>query len=428
MAAAGTPSGLETMPPRSLLSVWAGALCLLALLFNPHPAAARAVAADQFADGIGVNIHAMYLDGGYRDLDQVIRCLRYLGVVHVRDAVPGDGPRNQARYDKLAQAGIRFDFFVQKDIAGAVSRMHAFETRHPGAIAAIEGPNEVNNWPVTYDGRGGKAGALAFQAALYKAVRADPVLRGIPILNFTGYPDAAGPADFTNIHPYPHRGQQPYATLMKDATRRWKAMPGKPIMLTEAGYYTLPGKVGWGGVDDATQARLTVNLLLDAAYIGAKRTYLYQLLDAYPDPDGTKQESHFGLFDLHYRPKPAATAIRNLIALMARFHGAPASASLAAVDFGPLPGGVRSLTIQAGTAQLIALWNESELWDNDAARARMTDGALPVIAKVEHAGTTVVLHRPLQSLPPQPLAVRDGTVTVDVGADAVVLEIKPGGS
>jgi hypothetical protein len=416
------------MPPHSPLRAWAGAFCLLAALFAPHPAAARTVTADQFADSIGVNIHAMYLDGGYRDLDQVIRCLRYLGVVHVRDAVPADGPRNRARYDKLAQAGIRFDFFVQKDIAGAVSRMHAFETRHPGAIAMIEGPNEVNNWPVTYGGRGGTAGALAFQAALYKAVRADPVLRGIPILNFTGLPDAAGPADFTNIHPYPHRGRQPYATLTKDATRRWKAMPGKPIVLTEAGYYTLPGKVGWGGVDDATQARLIVNLLLDAAYIGAKRTYLYQLLDAYPDPDDTKQESHFGLFDLHYRPKPAATAIRNLTELMASFHGTSTSASPAMVDFATLPGTVRSLTIQAGTTQLVALWNESELWDNDAARARMTDGGLPVIAKVEHPGTTVVLHRPLQGLPPQPLAVRDGAVTVDVGADAVILEVQPGRS
>lgn len=416
------------MPPRSLLCAWACALGLLAVLLGSHPASARTVTADQFADSIGVNIHAMYLDGGYRDLDQVIRCLRYLGVVHVRDAVPRDGPRNQARYARLAQAGIRFDFFVQRDIADAVSLMRAFQTSHPGAIAMIEGPNEVNNWPVTHGGRGGKAGALSFQAALHDAVRADPVLRRIPVVNFTGYPDAAGPADFTNIHPYPHRGQQPYATLSKEAARRWQAMPGAPIVLTEAGYYTLPGRVGWGGVDDATQARLIVNLLLDAAHIGATRTYLYQLLDAYPDPDRTKQENHFGLFDLRYRPKPAATAIRNLTALMARFRGASASASPAAVALGSLPGGVRSLTIQAGATQLIALWNESELWDNDSARARMTGAALPVIAKVDRPGTTVVLHRPLQSLPPQPLAVRDGAVTVDVGADAVILEVKSGGS
>jgi hypothetical protein len=412
------------MPPRRLSPIRIAILCLSGLLFGLRPASAGTVTADQFADGIGVNIHTMYLDGGYRDLDQVIRCLRYLGVVHVRDAVLGDGPRNRARYDKLAQAGIRFDFFVQKDIPGAVSRMHAFETSHPGAIAMIEGPNEVNNWPVTYGGRGGKAGALAFQRALSKAVRADPVLRGIPIANFTGYPDAAGPADFTNIHPYPHRGRQPYATLTKEAVERWKAMPDKPIVLTEAGYYTLPGKVGWGGVDDATQARLIVNLLLDAAYIGAKRTYLYQLLDAYPDPDRTKQESHFGLFDLHYRPKPSATAIRNLTALVARFRGAPASATPAAVDFGTLPAGVRSLTIQAGATQLIALWNEGELWDNDAARVRMTGGARSVIGKVKRPGATIVLHRPLQSQSPQPLAVRDGAVAVDVGADAVILEIK----
>src|SRR5690606_31632002 len=79
VAAAGRQPGLETMPPRSLLCAWACALGLLAVLLGSHPASARTVTADQFADSIGVNIHAMYLDGGYRDLDQVIRCLRYLG-------------------------------------------------------------------------------------------------------------------------------------------------------------------------------------------------------------------------------------------------------------------------------------------------------------------------------------------------------------
>jgi hypothetical protein len=88
----------------------------------------------------------------------------------------------------------------------------------------------------------------------------------------------------------------------------------------------------------------------------------------------------------------------------------------------------RSLTSPAGATQLIALWNESELWDNHAARARMTKPVPTVTAKVRSPETTVVLHRPLQSLPPQPLSVQNGAVTVNVGADAVILEVNPGKS
>ncbi len=95
-------------------------------------------------------------------------------------------------------------------------------------------------------------------------------------------------------------------------------MPGGGIVLTEAGYYSLPGGGSWGGVDLTTQAKpRLLNLLFDAAKLGVSRTYLYQLLDAYPDPSNTDMEKHFGLFDINNKPKPVAAAIHNLTTILA---------------------------------------------------------------------------------------------------------------
>ena len=52
---------------------------------------------------------------------------------------------------------------------------------YPGSIIAIEGPNEVNNFAVNYEGLTGTAGAQAFQADLYAAVNASPILQDIPV-------------------------------------------------------------------------------------------------------------------------------------------------------------------------------------------------------------------------------------------------------
>jgi len=161
--------------------------------------------ASDFVDAVGVNIHLPYTDGAYSNVNTVLADLKYLGLDHVRDWVINDKPypgdEGQLSYPVAAAAGIKFDMNVisGSDISHTLSILDAFAAKYPGSITAIEGPNEVNNWPVSYGGLTGDAGAIAFQNALYQAVKADPNLSALPVYNMTSWPELVGGHDDANL-------------------------------------------------------------------------------------------------------------------------------------------------------------------------------------------------------------------------------------
>ena len=112
-----------------------------------------AMPASDFVDRMGVNIHLSYTDGEYANAAKVLDDLRYLGITHVRDVTPdakGGIPAAAQRHgiDLLAQAGIRFDLVVASwltDLGQDMAEIDHIAAAHPGAIATIEGPNEINN-------------------------------------------------------------------------------------------------------------------------------------------------------------------------------------------------------------------------------------------------------------------------------------------
>jgi hypothetical protein len=199
-------------------------------------------------------------------------------------------------------------------ISSSIALLNSFAKAHPGAITSIEGPNEVNNWPVSYNGLTGVTGDVAFESALISAVHGSPTLSSIPVYNLTSWPDIGTAAPVANYHTYPTAGSEPYSFVAGGQAAQLAVMPGKSAVLTETGYYTVPNSAN--GVDDVTQAKLTLNLLMDATKVGDTQVYLYQLLDAYSDPTGSNPDDHYGLFDLSNDPKPAATAIHNLTTIL----------------------------------------------------------------------------------------------------------------
>ncbi|MBM0204187.1 choice-of-anchor C family protein [Micromonospora sp. STR1s_5] len=258
--------------------------------------------------------------------------------------------------------------------------MAALEQTHKGGVVAIEGPNEVNNYPISFGGLSGQAGAIAYQNALYSAVKAHPVLGDVQVYNLTSYPTLVGRADAFNLHLYAPDGEQPEATIMTGLRDAASAMPGAPTVITETGYYTLPTGGIWGGVDEATQAKLTLNLMLDAVRLGVEETYLYQLLDAYPDPGGTDMERHFGLFDIDNKPKAAAQAIHNLTAVLrdSAVNAAAFPLHDLAYSIAGLPLRARTLVVEKSTGERVLLiWNEPDIWDENSDRAT-PDTATPI--------------------------------------------------
>jgi hypothetical protein len=374
-----------------------------------------------FASSIAVNTHVIYYDGGYADLDAVLENLAYLGVVHVRDALISANFYDQELYgpwfQKVARAGIRFNLIANGgsatspfDPAAAVAGARFVEELSAGAVESIEGFNEINNWPVTYDGETGYAAAARAMKALYDGVKADDVLGACPVYDLTGgefaepelgLSDITGHADVANQHPYPQRGDQP-ASWIARGFEHYAGDP--PKVITEFGYYTDPADTdGWGGVSEAVQAKSILNGLLDAFALGVTRTYIYELVDVLPDPE--LWTHHFGLFRSDHSPKPAANAIHNLTTLLSGADGdfTPGRLDL---ELSGLPAtGNRLLFQRPDGTFVLAVWNEPDNWDEVAGQPLATTPAA-VGVDLGFAYRSVQVFAPVAST--EPIATHDG--------------------
>jgi hypothetical protein len=383
--------------------------------------------ASQFVDKLGVDTHINYTDGQYSDLTATLAALKYLGIDHVRDAAPNlaADPYGQTHLNEAAAAGIKFMLGVSRDQTPAevVALLHDFAAAHPGSITSIDGPNEVNNWPVTYHGETGVAGALAYQNDLFALINSDPLLKGIPVNGFTGYPVTIADSDQNTIHPYPKNGDQPTAAIQHDLDEVIGANPNKPLLITEIGYHTAaPGAPGWEGVSEAVQAKLILNSYMDGAFLGSSGTYIYQLLDAYA---GNSQEDHFGLFRLDNSPKPAAVAIHNLTSILADNGAEADSFATSLLNFTtenlPSSGHTHETQKSDGSHQII-LWAEPDIWNEETHTAIAAAGSETVI-KLGAAYKTVDIYDPLSGSKPIQTLHDVSSVTLNVTDHPLIVEV-----
>ena len=136
------------------------------------PAPVLAVSAETFDQSIRVNVHLWETGSSYTNIALVEGALAYLGVTNIRDKLV-TWSQTQSEYTALMALGYKFDFIeepVLQDIPTFVSAIQNFEATYPGSILAVEGPNEVNLQPVTYNGGSGLINAAEIQQALDSAV------------------------------------------------------------------------------------------------------------------------------------------------------------------------------------------------------------------------------------------------------------------
>jgi hypothetical protein len=367
-----------------------------------------------------MNVRVRDVGSRYGEIDKVPKKLEYLGITLVRDAFPSRAlyPKQLHGFQVLADAGVRFTFVTHNEepVPDIVADIAAFEKAHPGSVHAIEGPNELNNWPITYKGETGTPAAKSYMKDLYAAVHADPTLKAADVLVYaaTDYPDISTMSDVSNLHSYERLAFGSHAVLQYDLTRNLAAFSADPVtppgpapkwVVTETGYHTWLGSGWFEGVDFDTQAKLGLGLLLNVAQLGGIETQWYQLWDAWGPPKNG--EGAFGVFDFRGDPKPLAIGIRNLGILLsdkgtdARTFTPSMLPHKLSGNLGQQPhDGVYELLMQKSNGQyVLAVWREGTIWDVD------NDKPIPLEPKtttVEFAksASKVEIFDPLKGLNP----------------------------
>ncbi len=435
--------------------IWiAAAVALLSLRGVAQAEPRSAVSAAAFLDTLGVNTHIAYKDGAYADTRLVARDLRYLGITHVREGIVdhwGPDTASLADYVTLANAGAKFDLVVSHQPQAApgpsfietnLAMLDILRKAMPHSIVAVEGPNEINNWPVaSYKTLTGVPAALASQRDLYTAVHANPGLRGVQVYDLTGGPQQAslaGRADEANQHPYSHNGLPPGGWIPRGFAEAYAIAGPYPMVITEIGNFSLPldwprGKAWWEadtylGVDEATQAKSILTTYFDAFVQGVGRTYVYELLDQKPDFADAETFMHYGLFRFDHAPKPAATALHNLTAILAAKAPSPVNAaSKGRLDYEVtgLPATANSVLLQRADGMFVlALWNEVPFWTWDSQSSHaVTAPPVPVTLTLQQAAGTMQVFDPLRAATAIQVAAGQTAVTLDLVDHPILVAI-----
>jgi hypothetical protein len=345
--------------------------------------------ANSFVESIGVNTHVNYYDTAYGNYDDLLKpSLLYLGVRHIRDGLTDDALVLQ-RYRNLYSYGIKVTGGApyQTDSMPALITMIKMQR---DVLAAVEGPNETDIFTqFSYKGQGFPKGTIAFMKDFYPAIKNDPLLRSLPVLQttlaFPGYEmgnrvradllgDLSSYADYGNSHNYFAFGEVPSGAIKNHhLPLNSRITPGKPMMSSEGGYQMGDGDGYKGNWDDGQSApfsesvhgRYLLRYLLEQYRLGYKRSFIYELLDI--------DQPQWGLFRNDGTPRPAAKGIRSMIQLLHEGYWDTTAKRWVVPGFTPgtldytlsaVPSSVHSLLFQKsnGTFYLV-LWNELKNWN-----------------------------------------------------------------
>ena len=157
------------------------------VLVRAYPLLARS--ADEFAESVGVNVHAHTL---YEKHHTAVKAkLKELGVRHVRDGSDANSCRYAAEF--FSELGIKTTFITGRRVGGKVEykspldpakiddELAQIKNTALAAAAAIEGPNEYD---LFHDERETDwSGKLrTYQRELYGKVKGDAHLRTLPVV------------------------------------------------------------------------------------------------------------------------------------------------------------------------------------------------------------------------------------------------------
>lgn len=298
----------------------------------------QAQSAYSFVDSIGFNTHLRYYDTSYGNYPLIKQRLLELGIRHIRDG--GSDPTWIQRTNELASLGIKSTVVIDPIIGTGPNASYDLKPPHydvytlvknllPGSVEAIEILNEFdvfrrngysrNGIPVTSDNW--IEYLRDFTRDTYIALNRDPVTQQIPIIgpSFV-YPDSSSRVgdlsqwiDYGNAHPYSNPLHPGNGNLQRDLENRSRPSANLPMMVTEIGYST-GSPVSDRPVSETVQGKYIPRMFLENFNSGVYRTFAYEFIDQRLNPDDS--EMNYGILRHDGSPKPAYTALQNLIGLL----------------------------------------------------------------------------------------------------------------
>jgi hypothetical protein len=405
-----------------------------------------AVSANVFLASLGVNTH---IDQGF-DPTQYVMPLQYLGVRNIRD-----GERNLASTITVhQQTGVLVNVTAGGDVTGLLAAGRQLAAA--GALLSLEGPNEPNNFPITYDGQmGGGTGTWVpvaqAQRDLYAGVKGDATLSKYPVLSVSedgaetddvglqflvipagsgiAMPDGTKYADYANPHNYvignagtynDNQAWQAADPTLNGGVGGWDGLYGE-YGVTWAKQYqgyssaelqTLPRvttETGWDSVDNPggehVQGVVLVNTYLAQFKRGWTYTFVYELVDE----QGSTGDQ--GLYHTDFTPKLSATYIHDLTSILADTKTLPSPGRLDyAIENEPAT--VHDLLLQKSSGSF-----ELVVWDE---RASATDAVTVSLGKTR---STVNLYDVTTGTTPTMKLTNVASVPLTLSDHAVVIEV-----
>ena len=392
----------------------------------------QAVESDSLVEGYGVGVHLAWLDTPYRDPVAVANALSTLGVRHVRDDLYLSNPLQNLAIRTVADRGIKFNLIMGRPIPllpqATVVQPYVDTVANllpDGAVESLEGANE---WDLS--GQENWATQLRdHQQALYAAANANAETANLPLLspalafrwNYPAVGDLSSMADVANAHMYPG-GYSPSNEITKITQALRGAMPLGPLITTESGYHNaLQTTNAHRPVPEDVAGTYVPRILLEQYARGAQRVYSYELIDSRQSLDGTNPEGHFGLLRQDLSPKPAYSAMKNLLDLV-KDPGAHFSPQPLQFQIDGWPSDARYLLTQRRTGEhVLLLWRDVSVWDP------MTQQPVAVTPKdvTLNLGKTslMTVNRPSQSAQPTSTSIGSTlSLKLDAGVTAVTID------
>lgn len=382
---------------------------------------------------LGVNTHLDWLDTSYAHIAKVKSALAYLGVRRIRDVAPS---WHIASYHAIADAGYCFNFFIGADAAGDIPAMVAaldrFAVRKPGSICAVEGLNEANSWPAKARSLGGLAGAVIVQTRLYEAVKSQPVLKDRPVYNlslggagerdYAQLGDLSRYADLGNVHAYYYYGRPPVAD-MEFAIRLAGSSTASLAQsaMTETGYSSAHNDRR--AVNEQVQAKYILTLIAEAARLNVQTTYLYQLVDPFPDPAHANLEMGFGLYRANWTAKPAAHALHRFTRALAGGRRVSGHGASNAYTMHSSAAAQSLLFAHADGDFSLLLWRNVDIWDEHA-MVETLPPPLTVHIDLPSAQRNLSLLDPMTGATKQLIPSSAGQIAIDLPGYPVILKLQ----